>query len=118
MLLMCVFSLVLIQCVCVLLPRASSPTPGGAGPVWSDTRGLAGQMEASTSDIFRNIQWGQCNRICCMHKGTKGTRRHFILSTSQLAFAFPCYLYPQCFTAISWRQYNIFSPPGKGVTKA
>lgn len=38
----------------------------------SDTRGLAGQMEAATSDVFRNIQWRQCNWLCCVHKGTKG----------------------------------------------
>lgn len=61
--------------VCVVLPRAPSCSPGGAGPVWSDARDPAGQMEAATSDVFRNLQRGQCARLCCMHKGTKGTKR-------------------------------------------
>lgn len=37
-----------------------------------DPRGPAGQVEAAASDIFRNVQRRQCDRLCCVHKGTKG----------------------------------------------
>lgn len=69
-----------LSSVCVVLPRPPPPSPGGAGPVWPDAWGPAGQVEATTSDIFRNLQWGQCDWLCCVHKGTKGTKRHFIMS--------------------------------------
>lgn len=69
-----------LSSVCVVLPRAPPPSSGGAGPVWPDAWGPAGQVEATTSDIFRNLQWGQCDWLCCLHKGTKGTTRHFIMS--------------------------------------
>lgn len=62
--------------MCVVFPRAPSPSPGGAGPVWSDARGPAGQMEAAASDVFRNVQRGQRDRLRRVHKGTKGTKRH------------------------------------------
>lgn len=68
-----------LSSVCVVLPRAPSSSPGGAGPVWSDTRGPAGQMEAAASDVFRNLQRGQCDWLCCVHKRTKGTTRQFIM---------------------------------------
>lgn len=69
-----------LSSVCIVLPRAPSPSPGGAGPVWSDARGPAGQMEAAASDVFRNLQRGQCDWLCRVHKRTKGTTRQFITS--------------------------------------
>lgn len=70
---LCFFFLSLSS-VCVVFPRAPSSPPGGAGPMWSDSWCPAGQMEAATPDTFRNLQWGQCDWLCCVHKGTKGTK--------------------------------------------
>lgn len=55
-----------------MLLRAPSPSPGGAGPVWSDAGDPAGQMEAATSDVFRNLQRGQCDWLRRVHKGPEG----------------------------------------------
>lgn len=112
-LLSCLFFLSLSS-VCVVLPRAPSPSPGGAGPVRSDARGPAGQMEAAASDVFRNLQRGQRDWLRRVHKGTKGTeyQSESCFSVLQIQFlekgacAFlSCDLYEQCSIAISWRNY-------------
>ena len=58
----------------MLLPRTPSAPPGSAGPVRSVTRVPAGQMEAATFDIFRNLKWCQCDWLRCVYKRAKGTR--------------------------------------------
>lgn len=68
----------------------------------SDAWGPAGQMETATSDIFGNLQWGQCDWLLRVHKGTKGTMRHSIMLL--LVFAFLSNgLNIQYSIAISWR---------------
>lgn len=42
--------------------------------MWSDAGFPAGQMEAAAPDAFRDLQWGQCDRLCCLHKGPKDSR--------------------------------------------
>lgn len=113
-----VFFSLSLSSVRVALPRAPSPSPGGAGPVWSDAWGPAGQMEATASDIFRNLQRGQCDWLCCVHKGTKGTRRHFIMFYISLCLpqwwrlwvVLCCHLLEKLYNA------DISSPPGTSIT--
>lgn len=63
----------------MLVPRAPSPSPGGAGPVRSVTRVPAGQMEATTFDIFRNLKRCQCDWLRCVYKRAKGTRYYYFI---------------------------------------
>lgn len=69
----------------MLVSRAPSPSPGGAGPWWPVARVPAGQMEATTFDIFRNLKWCQCDWLRSVYKGTKGTTGHFIMSYRRAA---------------------------------
>lgn len=65
--------------MCTVLRRPPSPSPGGAGPVWSNTRVPAGEMEAAAPDVFRNLQRSQCDRLRRVHKGTKGNKQKIII---------------------------------------
>lgn len=83
--------------------------------MWPVARVPAGQMEATTFDIFRNLKWCQCDWLRCVYKGTKGTTGHFIMSDTRVALCVRSN--QECHsTAICWTN-DITSNPSKEMLR-